>query len=370
MNQSRIKIVYIITSLGFGGAERPLLDLVKFIDRDRLDISVATAVGGGPLEQEFRNLGIEVKVFKKKTKLGLEVISSLRKYLEEKKPDIVHTHLFAGDFWGKVAAKKAKVPIIVSTEQNLNLDEGWIKGLMKTRTYRFTNRVIAISKAIKDYTVKTYKVNPEKIEVIFSGIDLTKFKTQISKIKISVEKPIIGIIGRLERQKGHEYLIRAIVDVLKQYQKAQLWVIGKGSLRPQLEEQTRQLEIDKNVKFLGTRRNIPEVLANLDIFVMPSLWEGLGVAAIEAQACGVPVIASNVDGLKEVVGDKKTGLLVESRNSKALAEAIVWALKHPREVEQMVANARRSVEEKFDIKKMVSKYETLYQKLYESTPNK
>lgn len=367
MNQSKIKIVYIITSLGFGGAERPLLDLVKFINRSKLNISVATVVGGGPLEQEFKNLGVEVKVFKKKTKLGLETISSLKKYLEEKKPDIVHTHLFAGDFWGKVAARKAKVPIIVSTEQNLNLDEGWIKGLIKTKTYRFTNRVITISKAIKDYTVKAYKVNPEKIEVIYSGIDLDKFSYQPKDLGL---EPKLGIIGRLEKQKGHKYLLKALVNVLKDFPQAQLWIIGEGSLHSQLERQARQLKIDKNVKFLGARKNIPEILAGLDIFVMPSLWEGLGVAAIEAQACGVPVIASKVDGLKEVVEDKKTGLLVEPKNSRALAEAIIWSLKHPKIVKQVIINARRSVEEKFDIKKMVSKYEALYQKLYESTPGK
>lgn len=356
----KIKIIHIICSLGYGGAERFLVDLIKFSDHEKFEIKVVTAVRGGPLVQELEKMGIPVQVFEKKTKLGLGVLWKIYRYLRKEKPDIVHTHLFAGDAWGKTAAILARVPIIISTEQNLWWDEGWLKKLCKWILSHWTDKVAAISEAVKNYLIKTEHISKSKIVVIPNGVDTEKFF--VSEPQFFVNPiPVVGTIGRLEKQKGHQYLLETL-SLLKERQ-WEAWLIGEGSLQGKLEKQAKQQGIKERVQFLSPTGDILPLLQKMDIFVLPSLWEGLGIVLLEAALAGKPIIASAVDGIKEILENKKTALLVPPASPASLAKAIEWLLEHRQEAQQMALTAQRAVKEKFDIRIIAQDYQKLYLQL-------
>lgn len=355
----KIKIIHIITSLNFGGAERMLFDLGRRLKQDGLDIKVITVVGGGPLVSDFEREGIEVLVFYKKSKIGFGLVGQIYKYLRAEKPVIVHTHLFGGDTWGRLAAILARVPIIVSTEHNTNLDEGWFKRKIKKFLSFFTNKIVAVSEAVRNYSINVDHINKNKMVVIPNGIEMERFAA-IPERKYS-SPPIIGVVGRLEKQKGHEYLFEAL-NLIKTIPWI-LWVVGDGSLKNRLERLAKDLSLRERIIFLGARSNIPEILSEIDIFVLPSLWEGLGLAVLEAAAAGKPIVASRVGGIPEVIEDRKTGILVEPKNIKSLADGLEQMLLGEGEARAMGRKAREVVAEKFNVEKMVRDYERLYEEL-------
>lgn len=356
---NKIKIIHIITSLNFGGAERMLFDLVRHLNKERYEVKVATVVNGGPLVEDFRAAGVEVKIFQKKSRLGLGVIRQIYKYLRKEKPRLVHTHLFGGDTWGRLAAIFARVPVIVSTEHNTNLDEGWLKRRIKKFLSFFTKRVITVSKAVKEYSAAIDRIKRKKIVVIPNGIEIDKFAAIPEKQFGSPS--IIGVVGRLEEQKGHEYLFEAL-NLLKTIPWT-LWVVGDGFLKANLERLAKDLSLRERIIFLGARRNIVEILSQIDIFVLSSLWEGLGLAVLEAAAAGKPIVASRVGGIPEIIEDGKTGVLVQAKNVKSLADGLERVLLGEREAKEMGRKAREVVAEKFSVEKMVEGYERLYEEL-------
>lgn len=361
-DSKKIKIVYIITTLLRGGAERLLVDLAANINRNKFDVSVISLIRGGPLAEILEDQGIEVAVFSKKTKLGLGLLWQVYKYLKNKKPQIVHTHLFGADAWGRLAAILAGVPVIISTEHNINLSESWLKRLIKKFLSLFTDKIIAVSEGVKEYSIQKDKISSKKIEVIYNGIDLEKFSFRGAR-KIDLNNIRAGVIARLSEQKGHLYLIRATPDIAKKYPSFSLKIIGRGELGERLKKEVRRLKLEKQVEFWGERNDIAEILKELDLFILPSLWEGLGIAVLEAQAVGVPVLVSNAGGLKEIVKDRENGILFEPGKSEDIFKAVDWALAHQDELILMVRQARKDAEERFDIRKMVLGYERVYKEL-------
>ena len=355
----KIKIIHIITSLNFGGAEIMLLDLARGFSSEFFEIKVATVVRGGALVNDFINVGIPTHVFEKKGKIGLGVIWKLWRFLRHEKPDIVHTHLFGGDTWGRIAAILARVPVIVSTEHNTNFDEGWTKRKVKKFLSHFTKKIVAVSEAVKNYSVSRDRIKAKKMTVIENGINLDKFSSIMEKE--FGDPPVIGVVGRLEEQKGHKYLFEAL-NLIKTIPWT-LWVVGDGSKKVELERLAKDLNLRERIIFLGARKNIPEILSGVDIFSFPSLWEGLGLAVLEAAAAGKPIVASRVGGIPEIISDGETGILVEPKNVKSLADGLERVLLGKVDAREMGERAREMVKEKFGAEKMVKLYENLYKEL-------
>jgi len=359
----KIKIVYIINSFALGGAEKLLLDLCRQLDRQKFEPYVCTAVAGGPMAEDFEALGLPVKIFIKKSKLGLGVIWQLVKFLKEVKPQIVHTHLFGGDTWGRIAAILAGVPIIISTEHNINLDESWLKKLIKFKLAIFTKKIIAVSQSVKNYSVKKEKINPKKIAVIYNGIDLHKFSFRGYQ-SIDLHNKISAVtIARLEPQKGHYYLIDAMPLIIKKYPNFILNIVGAGNLENELKNQAKDLGLQDHVVFWGRRTDPENILPAMALFILPSIWEGLGIAILEAQAVGVPVLASKVGGIMEIIESGKTGLLFAPKNSEAIFQSIEKLLSDSDLQQKIVKNAHEQVKEKFSLENMVQAYEDLYLEL-------
>jgi len=216
--------------------------------------------------------------------------------------------------------------------------------------------------------VQRIGLRAEKITVIPNGLDLAEFDEDASREPAAPAPrphrgPLIGSIGRLEPQKGTAHLLAAMPRILSVLSDADLWIIGDGPQGPTLREQARDQGVSEHVHFLGYRSDVPALLKRLDLFVLPSLWEGLPNAALEAMAAGRAVVATRVDGTPEAVADNTTGLLVPPRDPRALADAITHLLTHPDLRSRMGAAGRERVAELFSMDAMVQRTEAVYRQL-------
>ncbi|MBI4434142.1 glycosyltransferase [Candidatus Uhrbacteria bacterium] len=355
-----IRIVHILTSFDVGGAEQLVLELCRRLPGDRFSAEVVAVVRGGPLEEEFRAAGIPTLVIGKTTKWGLDTIRRLQAHLETRRPDIVHTHLFGGDTWGRVAALRAGIRCLVSTEHNVNVDEGIVKRCVKRVLARRTARIVAVSDAVRMRSIRWDGIPARLLTVIPNGVDTDQFHPMPGTPHAEFR---LLTVGRLVPQKGHDILIDALATMRDQLPRVELDILGDGPCRAALEAQVRAFRLQDRVHFLGIHRDLPQQYPTADCAVFPSRWEGFGIAAVEAMACGIPVLATRVDGLAEVVVHGVTGVLVPSNDPLALAQAI-RDLAHDRPRRLLLGAAgRRRAQECFDIRRVVDRYAALYTEL-------
>ncbi len=366
MPDKKIKIIFVTAALEIGGAEKFFYDLLKNLDRENFEPYLVTVVGGGILEKDFQNLNIPTYIYgRRRIKYigGIFQFFELWNLFEKIKPDIVHTQLFAPDLWGRLAASLARVPIIITTEQNVNIDQSDLREFLKKRTYTLADVTVAISTAVKKYALKRYNIPENKIVIIPNDVDTEKIEQAVALAKTvtlpAKTKKIILNVGRLAPQKGQKYLLAAFA-LLPQKNNCELWIAGEGRERKELEDQVKSLGIEEQVKFLGVRHDITNLLSQADLFVFPSLWEGLGIAVLEAAIARVPIIASNIDGLVDIIKNSENGILVPPKDSHALAQSMEYLLNNPLEAEVLAEQAYVWVKNNFDVKVVVKKYEELY----------
>jgi glycosyltransferase involved in cell wall biosynthesis len=251
--------------------------------------------------------------------------------------------------------------------KNLNRPKLFLIGLLRGAVLRWTHkRYVAVCRYVKDSNVKSFHLRPDRVTVIHRGladgferIDRVQAKALRTLLAPDAD-PLIVAVGRLIPAKGHKYLLHAVPAVLAELPKAKFVIAGGGWLDESLKETARKLGVSDAVTFLGSRDDVPELLAAADMFVMPSLYEGAGVALVEACAVGVACIATRVGGLPEVIEDGRTGLLVEPQSPDALASAMVRLGKDPALRAALGSEARRHVKEEFSISDSVHKLEDLY----------
>jgi glycosyltransferase involved in cell wall biosynthesis len=360
MPKKKIKIVHIIPTLDMGGAERLLVDIVKNLDKDTFSVSVVCLKRFGSWGIELKKQGIVLSLAGGGKHFGFFNFLNLLKILKEAKPDIVHTHLFGADVFGVLAAKLVGTKAIVSTEHNLNYQEGTLKRFVKNKTMTFVQKIVAVSEAVKKYVVLSENISEDKVTVIFNGVELEKFLNKERKYPKKNEV-IIGSLGRLTEQKGFDFLVKSMT--LLKDEKVRCLVAGEGKNREKLEKQIEKESLTNKIKFLGWQQDTKKFLSLLDIFILPSRWEGFGIAILEAGLSGLPVIASKVDGIKEIIEDGVDGLLFEKGDFNELAEKISYLVGNPKERERLGSSLQNKVKERFFIEKIVKEYEKLYLRL-------
>jgi glycosyltransferase involved in cell wall biosynthesis len=243
--------------------------------------------------------------------------------------------------------------------------------LMDSFIVRRADRVIAVSDKIA-HELRMSGVKQERLRVIDNGINTERFTIKRitgslrASLKIGADTQVIGTIGSLTNEKGHECLLNAIPEVSRTFPEAVFILVGEGSERRRLESLSRRLEIQKNVVFAGMRKDIPEILSILDVFVFPSLKEGLPMALLEAQAARVPTIASAVGAIPKVIKDGFTGTLVQPGDPQSLARAVVRALSDRRMACEMAQRGFERVRDNFSSEIMAEKYHQLYSELLSS----
>lgn len=361
-NNKKIKILYIMPSLSSGGAEHFLFDLIYNLNEEIFDPYLLLFNGKGFFYPDAIEKGIKIKVLKKRFKLDVFNFYQIYRYVKKIKPDIVHTQL-GGDIYGKLAAKLVGIKKIISTEQNVSNSYKKIILFFKKITASFSDKIIAISSAVKKDIILKYKIPVNKVDLIFNGVDIEKFKQEkyIEKKTIkNKDKIIIGSIGRLTPQKNFILLFRALSKI-KDYN-FECFIVGDGELKEILEKKIVEMNLENKVKLLGTRKDIKEFLAKLDFFVLPSKWEGLGVVLLEAGMAKLPVLASATGGILDIIKNKETGILFKNDNLFDLTQKLNYFFdsKNKNELDFLGENLYNFIIEKFDVKKITKQYEDLY----------
>lgn len=368
----KLNILHIVEDLNVGGLEELCRIIVTGLNRDKYNVYVCCIEEGGQIAQELINNGINVDILGMRTYHNPFNILKLIRYIKERKIDIIHTHMYFANTFGRIAAFLARTPIVISTAYSNYFEYKKRNILMEKFLSRFSDKIIAASNSIKEFTVKQQKISPDKFRVIYDCASTDKFSKNIDafsvkqKLGIEPDYSVVGCVARLNVVKGHSYLIQAAAVVLKRNPKVKFLLVGDGPLRDELEELSANLGIKDNIIFTGSRRDIPEMLSAMDIFVLPSaLREGCPLSVLEAMAMSKPVIATRLGGIPEEVSDNKSGILVPPKDSMALADAIMKLLSDKNLAVDMGKEGRKIFEEKFSKEVMLKKLESLYDELAE-----
>jgi glycosyltransferase involved in cell wall biosynthesis len=372
----RIKVLLFITSTA-GGAGVHAYYLAKYLSREQFDITVAFGPGY-PLDAEFRELDVPVKVLRISRRISpltnLRGLQQVHGLIKRKRFDIVCMECSIAGFIGRIAASLAGVPVKVLIIQAYASRP--FQNPLRRSLFRWieraldplTTRYVAVSQATKRCGVETGIMPPEKVDVIYNAVDL-KDKIRIPPDKLPEDLRrnrhirVVGTLSRCEPQKGLGHLLRAAAIVRERNRDTEFWIVGDGPARRQLEALARQLAVDDVVRFRGWRSDIGNVLSALDVFCLPSLWEQAPLALAEAMAMGLPVVATAVDGVPEMVNAGKTGILVPPKDPHALAAAICRLLDDPALAERMGKAGRERAEQMLALETMVSRYEDFLRNL-------
>ena len=364
-----ITVLFLETSLGMGGSEKVWLKLIRLIDRNRFRPIVCCLYRRGALGAHLFQEGVCVYQSLAGNRWDLRVFYRLNRLLRRERVDIIYVINQAyTQFWASVCRKFGDVPVLISSIHNT----GKIK---RVRRKSFVNRltmfsvdcVTALSPNHRDYLVENEHISPQKIAIVTNGIEVERYHyNDVSKTRmilgLNAATPVVGIVAMLRPEKSHDVLLKAFLIVSLMFPTSVLLIIGDGPERKRLEELTARLKIQKKVRFLGVRDDIPQLLAALDVAVLCSqpVVETLPVSVLEYMASSKPVVATNVGSLPDLVEDGINGYLVNPGDIDALADRIVKLLSDPTLARKMGIEGRKKVFNFFSVKKMVQQYECLF----------
>jgi glycosyltransferase involved in cell wall biosynthesis len=360
----KIKILYVITSLGLGGAEKLLLYYLKNLDKNKYRLYVCC------FREKPDDLLLETQKYAQvinlniRNKFNPSVVLSILKVIRNIQPDIIHTHLFQPRVYTTIAYLFYKRTIIITQKHSIvNLKKHNFFILLEMACIRLNKKVIAISESVKDSLQKYEFVAENKVFVLPNCIDFHKYNN--SKMRNGVrnkEKLVIGTVGRLEPEKGINYLLLAMNIILTKFPEVKLEIIGDGSSLNELKNLSKKLNISNSVKFFGKFVNVIPFYNKMDVFVLPSILEGFGIVLLEAMAAGIPVVATNVNGIKEVVINMHSGLLVPSKNPEAIADAVIRLIDNPELRKSLIQEGLKRAK-LFDVKEHIIKLDNFYTNL-------
>jgi glycosyltransferase involved in cell wall biosynthesis len=369
--KQRIKVLQLTPSLSVGGAEQVILSLVNHIDKSRFDMHICCM--GAPndysLLPKFQQLNLPLYITGTKKLYHPQNTWAIGRYILNHKIDIIHTHLSRADITGRILGRLLGRPVI-STLHNppshydqARFDQRWLQRL----TARYLDSYqTAVSDQIRTLFIEQWGIRNDRIGTIYNGVSMEQYLTIPEGATWPVEGggPVVINVGRLNPQKAQDKLLEAAKLVLEQRPDARFMIVGRGELEQQLKDHAQRLGIADQVIFTGVRHDIPELLAQADVFVLSSLWEGLPVAAVEAMAAARAVVLTNVGGNRELVNSGKNGLLVPPNNVEALAVAIISLLDNPAWAKSLGQAARKQIEHDFNIDRVIKQYEALYELLW------
>jgi glycosyltransferase involved in cell wall biosynthesis len=370
-----LPILHIVPKLStWGGVGNQLLLLLKNYSRDEFLPIVCSLRDKGVVGKEIEDLGLEVVCLNIDFKRGFywTVVKELRTLMKQRNIQIVRTHEYRANLHGRLAALLAKVPCIVGSVHNVyNARDKKLNRRILNRYFGiFTDKVVAVSEEVKKEIVRYDSVPENKVAVIYNGVDRKRFmdidaQSVRSEFHIPKSTPVIGTVGRFFPQKGQKYLLEAVAKVRNKFPHIAVFVIGDGSLKEELQDHTKNLNIEQNIIFTGVRRDIPALLGAMDIFIFPSLWEGFGNALVEAMAAGKPIIATDIPSVREILDSGKSGIVVPPANSEAIARSLELLLSNRALAENLGNAARERALSSFTIDSTVRGYTSLYRSILE-----
>ncbi|HPJ72625.1 MAG TPA: glycosyltransferase, partial [bacterium] len=309
----RSNILITTSVLDRRGAEKMILELASRLDRDRFQPLVLCLRPQTDMAEDFARAGVEVAVLGMRAYFEYRALRAFRRLIRDRRIDLVHTHLYRDAVYGRILGKRAGAAV-VSTLHNSYVWRPRSQLWLDRATARWADRITAVSEAVRRFAVEREGMPADKVTVLHNGIETSRYRVppgtreEVRKrMGVGPDELLVGSLGHLTRQKGFRYLVDAAPDVVREVPEARFLVFGEGELGGELEARVRDRGLGDRFRFPGFREDIPEVLSAFDLFVLPSLWEGLPVVLIEAMAAGLPIVATDVDGNLEVTGGRERG---------------------------------------------------------------
>tara|TARA_B100001123_G_scaffold68795_1_gene76880 strand:- start:80 stop:1222 length:1143 start_codon:yes stop_codon:yes gene_type:complete len=376
----KIKLLHVITHLPIGGAQDNTLYTVELLNKDKYDISLSCNLNGELVSRakkvkhlklyDVPNLRREVSIIN-----DIRAFLYLYKLIKKENFTIIHTHSSKAGFLGRVAAMLNKTPIVIHTihgfafHDYMNSFKKNIFIYLEKLSAKWTHGLVTVSNLNKKKVVDLGIAPIEKLKNIYSGIDLTLFINEKNdqfrkELNLDSNHLLLGSVGRLSNQKDPITMIEAFCIVIKRFPNAHLTLVGEGELRDEILIKIDQLQLNGRVHLTGNKNDPWKIYHSLDLFIMSSIYEGLGRSITEALSCGVPVVCTSVEGVPEIVRDNETGILVPPKDPGALATGIINSLNDMDNAKRMAEEGRKFVNENFDVNKMVDDIDSLYDTFY------
>jgi glycosyltransferase involved in cell wall biosynthesis len=374
-DRATTRVLFIIDNLRPGGAQKALLAMALAVRDAGMEPEVWCLGGTSEIEGRFAARGVTVTGARGSAWRTLATPVWMPWRVRRRRVAVVQTFLFYSDICGRLAGwvarwtQRGRRPVVVSSARATNLRNRWWQFMLQRTTAPLADAFTAVSARTLEFAAAREGVDRSRARVIANGIDLSGFAAMPERaaarvaLGLPAEAVVFGTIGRLHEQKGHGHLLTAAVEVVAAHPKALFLIAGYGSLEGELKSRAQALGLAERVRFLGYRTDVPALLAAMDVFVLPSLWEGMSNAVLEAMAAGRPVIATAVDGNVDQVADGVTGLLVPPGDAKALAAAMDRLARDPDGAREMGRRGRERAEREFSLTRMTEAYVALYRSL-------
>lgn len=376
----KFNIVFLIDGLGWGGAERLMIPILANMDRHLFSVRVGVfqVRNGNPIADDLRALGIPVDLIPVPYMRDLTAVSRIVAYLKDVNADLIHAQLELGDILGGLAALRMRLPI-VSTLHTMPSQDMSLKSRMHQEVEyfclrHFFNMVISVSDEARQFHKDIGKLPDRKTCTIYNGIDLSHFPASpqsdreavLREFNIPAAATVLITVAVLRELKGIQYMIRALPEILSVHPDLYYLIAGSGDFQSALMEEAARVGVSERVVFAGARKDVPALMSASDIFILPTLTEALPTVLAEAMAASLPILASRVGGVPEMVEDGINGKMVAPADPQQLANACTDMLRDPDALVKMGLAGRLIVEEKFNVRVQVDKLQALYQSLITS----
>jgi glycosyltransferase involved in cell wall biosynthesis len=353
------------------GVKRLFSWMIPRVDPARYNVALVSLRKKDLSEETLESMGIDIS-YLHKSKFDPATLTALLKVIDRQQTDILHLHGYGATTFGRIAGMMRGLPTILHEHANLT-DTPWFQKVADKALAPSTDIAIAVSKSTADFVVKARQMPPERVKVVYLGVPLEEFsrtrtieETAEARHELGVAPGefLVGSVTRLHDSKGNSYLVEAAQKVLQQRPKTRFIVFGEGPLRPQLEAQARALGLGDRFAFTGFAKDVSRVVSAFDISVFPSLWEGTPLTVFEALAMGKPIVATDADGLVDVLTHDRNAVIVPKRDAEALAAGLMRLIDGPEDRAHLSINARVTGRQ-YDIAAFVRKMERLYDLLHE-----
>ncbi len=374
----KYNIVYVIDGLGMGGAERLMVPLLRNLNRQFFEprVCVLQVKDGNPAANDIRALGVPVDLISVERLRDITAIYRIRKYLKAVKADLVHTQLEFANSLGSFASKLLGLPSVCTIHtmpsQDMKVKSKIHQEIEALSLRFFCDRIIAVSEEARLFYIEISNASPQKVITIYNGIDLTNFinidryeaRLEVRKeLGIPLDANLLTTVAVLRHLKGIQFMIRALSAVLEATPNTYYLIVGGGVHHDALADEADKDRVKEHVVFAGPRNDIPRLLAASDVFVLPTLTDALPTVLAEAMAARLPIVASAVGGVPEMVTDGRNGYLVSPGSPGELSEACITLLTTPEIRNEMGQNGWQIVNEKFNIHGQIGQLEKLYLEL-------